>query len=92
MYFKVKVRCVNWLLFVGYNILLMVYDYEYDEESQKMRINCVGGLYGDSIEDYSACMATTIDKLLELKKVVGSFLPVPVNTNMISRNQRCFSR
>jgi flagellar protein FlaI len=48
----------------------MVYDYEYDEESQKMRINCIGGLYGDSIEDYSACMATTIDKLLELKKVV----------------------
>src|SRR3990167_8242334 len=48
----------------------MVYDYEYDEETQKMRINCVGGLYGDSIEDYSACMATTIDKLMELKKVV----------------------
>src|SRR3990167_5858192 len=48
----------------------MVYDYEYDEETQKKRINCVGGLYGDSIEDYSACMATTIDKLMELKKVV----------------------
>lgn len=48
----------------------MVYEYDYDEESQKMRINCVGGLYGDSIEDYSACMATTIDKLMELKKVV----------------------
>ncbi len=48
----------------------MVYDYEYDEDTQKMRINCLGGLYGDSIEDYSACMATTIDKLLELKKVV----------------------
>lgn len=48
----------------------MVYEYEYDEETQKMRINCLGGLYGDSIEDYSACMATTIDKLLELKKVV----------------------
>lgn len=48
----------------------MVYDYEYDEDSQKMRINCLGGIYGDSIEDYSACMATTIDKLLELRKVV----------------------
>src|SRR3989304_5743955 len=48
----------------------MVYDYEYDEETQKMRINCLGGLYGDNIEDYSACMATTIDKLLELRKVV----------------------
>ncbi|KHO47698.1 MAG: hypothetical protein QT00_C0002G0358 [archaeon GW2011_AR5] len=48
----------------------MVYEYDYDEETQKMRINCVGGLYGDSIEDYSACMATTIDKLMELKKVV----------------------
>ena len=33
----------------------MVYEYEYDEESQKMRINALGGLYGDSIEDYSAC-------------------------------------
>ncbi len=48
----------------------MVYDYEYDEDSQRMRINCLGGLYGDSIEDYSACMATTIDKLLELRRVV----------------------
>lgn len=48
----------------------MVYEYEYDEETQKMRINCLGGLYGDNIEDYSACMATTIDKLLELRKVV----------------------
>src|SRR3989344_4010691 len=48
----------------------MVYEYEYDEETQKMRVNCLGGLYGDSIEDYSACMATTIDKLMELKKVV----------------------
>ena len=48
----------------------MVYEYDYDEETQKMRINCLGGLYGDSIEDYSACMATTIDKLMELKKVV----------------------
>ena len=48
----------------------MVYEYEYDEESQKMRINALGGLYGDSIEDYSACMATTIDKLMELKRVV----------------------
>jgi len=48
----------------------MVYEYEYDEETQKMRVNCLGGIYGDSIEDYSACMATTIDKLMELKKVV----------------------
>src|SRR3989338_5750228 len=51
-------------------IIVMVYEYEYDEETQKMRVNCLGGLYGDSIEDYSACMATTIDKLMELKKVV----------------------
>ncbi|MEK6888350.1 MAG: LAGLIDADG family homing endonuclease [Candidatus Aenigmatarchaeota archaeon] len=48
----------------------MVYEYEYDEQTQKMRVNCLGGIYGDSIEDYSACMATTIDKLMELKKVV----------------------
>ena len=47
----------------------MVYEYEYDEESQKMRINCVGSPYGSSIEDFPAVMAKTIEHLMELKKV-----------------------
>lgn len=48
----------------------MVCDYEYDEANQKMRINCIGCVYGSSLEDYDVCMAAVIDKLLELKKVV----------------------
>jgi type IV secretory pathway ATPase VirB11/archaellum biosynthesis ATPase len=47
----------------------MVYEYEYDEESQKIRINCMGSIYGSSIEDYPVVMAKTIDNLMELKKV-----------------------
>jgi type IV secretory pathway ATPase VirB11/archaellum biosynthesis ATPase len=48
----------------------MVCDYEYDEEAQKMRVNCIGCIYGSSIEDFGTCMSKTIDKLMELKKVV----------------------
>lgn len=47
----------------------MVYEYEYDEESQKIRINCLGSIHGSSIEDFPVVMAKTIDHLLELKKV-----------------------
>lgn len=50
-------------------VIPMVYEYEYDEESQKIRINCFGSIYGASIEDYPVCMAKTIDNLMELKKV-----------------------
>jgi flagellar protein FlaI len=46
-----------------------VCDYEYDEDRMKLRINCIGCLYGSSIEDYEECMARTIDKILEVKKV-----------------------
>ena len=48
----------------------MVCEYEYDEERQCIRINCLGCIYGCSIEDSDVCMATTIDKLMELKKLV----------------------
>jgi type IV secretory pathway ATPase VirB11/archaellum biosynthesis ATPase len=48
----------------------MVYEYEYDEENQKMRINSLYSIYGSSIEDYEVVMAKTIDNLMELKKVV----------------------
>jgi type IV secretory pathway ATPase VirB11/archaellum biosynthesis ATPase len=51
-----------------------VCDYEYDEERMKLRINCVGCLYGSSIEDYEECMARTIDKILEIKKVASIVL------------------
>ncbi len=47
----------------------MVWEYEYDEESQKMRISTVGAIFDSSIEDYDVAMAATIDKLLELKRV-----------------------
>ncbi|HLD85771.1 MAG TPA: type II/IV secretion system ATPase subunit [archaeon] len=48
---------------------MTVGDYEYDEENQKMRINFLGSIYGESIEDYKTVMAITIDKLMELRKV-----------------------
>ncbi|MFH0832105.1 MAG: type II/IV secretion system ATPase subunit [Candidatus Aenigmatarchaeota archaeon] len=48
----------------------MVCNYEYDEETQKMRVNCLGCIYSSNIEDSDVCMAAVIDKLLELKKVV----------------------
>ncbi len=51
-----------------------VCDYEYDEERMRLRINCMGCLYGSSIEDYEQCMARTIDKILEVKKVASIVL------------------
>jgi len=51
-----------------------VCDYEYDEERMRLRINCMGCLYGSSIEDYEECMARTIDKILEVKKVASIVL------------------
>ncbi|MCX6818705.1 MAG: ATPase, T2SS/T4P/T4SS family [Candidatus Aenigmarchaeota archaeon] len=52
----------------------MVCDYEYDEDNQTIRINCLGCIYGASIEDFDVCMAKTIDKLLEVKKLVRVIL------------------
>ena len=46
----------------------MVFEYQYDEEAQKIRINTVGAIFDASIEDYDVAMAATIDKLLELKR------------------------
>jgi type IV secretory pathway ATPase VirB11/archaellum biosynthesis ATPase len=46
-----------------------VCDYTYDENRMKLRVNCLGCLYGASIEDYEQCMSKTIDKILEVKKV-----------------------
>lgn len=48
----------------------MPIDYQYDQETQKLRINCLGSIYGPSIEDYDVWMAAVIDKLMEIKRVV----------------------
>jgi archaeal flagellar protein FlaI len=48
----------------------MVFESEYDAESQRIRINCLGSIYGPSIEDYDVVMAVAIDKLLEVKRLV----------------------
>ncbi|MBI4895922.1 MAG: type II/IV secretion system ATPase subunit [Candidatus Aenigmarchaeota archaeon] len=48
----------------------MVFEYEYDERSQRMRINAVKSMYGSSIEDFPVVMGEVIDKLMELRKVV----------------------
>lgn len=47
----------------------MVCDYTYDDKTQTLRVNCLGCIYGSSIEDSEFCMARTIEKLFEVKKV-----------------------
>lgn len=52
----------------------MVCEYEYDENTMKIRVKCLGCLYGSSIEDFPMCMAMAINKLLETKKVSSVIL------------------
>ncbi|MFB6215459.1 MAG: hypothetical protein ABEJ72_00590, partial [Candidatus Aenigmatarchaeota archaeon] len=47
----------------------MTYEYEYDEEENKLVVDSSGSIYGSSIADYEQCMARTIDKLLEIRGV-----------------------
>jgi len=47
----------------------MVCEYTYDDKTQTMRVDCLGCIYGSSIEDSEVCMSRTIEKLLEVKKV-----------------------
>ena len=42
---------------------------EYETSDGTIRINCSGCIFGSSIEDFDVCMAKTIDKILEVKKV-----------------------
>ncbi|MEM5882745.1 MAG: ATPase, T2SS/T4P/T4SS family [Candidatus Aenigmatarchaeota archaeon] len=42
---------------------------EYELKENTLRVNCLGCVYGSSIEDFQACMAKTIDKLLEVKNI-----------------------
>jgi flagellar protein FlaI len=51
-----------------------VCDYSYNEDKQQLRINCLGCLFGASLEDFDECMARTIDKVLEVKKVSSIIL------------------
>lgn len=52
----------------------MVCSYDYDEDRMQVRVNCLGCLYGSSIEDYPDCMARVIDIILEVKKVTSIVL------------------
>ena len=45
----------------------MVCDYEVIEGI--IKVNCKGCVFGSSVEDFDVCMATTIDKIREVKKV-----------------------
>ncbi len=48
---------------------MAVCDYTYDEESRRIKIDCLGCVYGASVEDYDTCMAMVIDKILANKNV-----------------------
>jgi type IV secretory pathway ATPase VirB11/archaellum biosynthesis ATPase len=41
----------------------------YDEDSRRLKIDCLGCVYGASVEDYDSCMSMVIDKLLSNKNV-----------------------
>lgn len=45
------------------------YDYEYDENKMSVRINCLGYLYGASIEDFESTMERVMDIILQVKKL-----------------------
>ncbi len=53
---------------------MAVCDYTYNEDKMQVKINCLGCLYGSSIEDYPRCMARVIDIILEVKKVTSIVL------------------
>lgn len=42
---------------------------EGEVKDDTLRVNCLGCVYGSSIEDFEACMATTIDKLVRNKGI-----------------------
>ena len=51
-----------------------VCDYTYDEDKMQVKVNCLGCLYGSSVEDHPECMARVIDIILEVKKVTSIIL------------------
>lgn len=52
----------------------MAEDYQYDENTLKVKINCLGYLYGASVEDFEEAMGRVMDVLLEVKKVESIIL------------------
>lgn len=52
----------------------MVCGYSYDKETGKIRVDCLGCIYGSSIEDFEECMSRTIDKLTEIGHCRGVIL------------------
>ncbi len=46
---------------------MVVGDYDYDNQTNTMKVNCLNCIYGASIEDFPICMARTLDKLIESK-------------------------
>ncbi len=43
--------------------------YEYDRKTRTLKINCLGCMYGASIEDFEECMARVIDRLTQIRGV-----------------------
>lgn len=52
----------------------MVFEYDYDSKTAKMRINCMGSIYGSSLEDSSQVMSYVIKNLLEAPKTASIVL------------------
>ncbi len=52
----------------------MVCEYSYDPNTRKMRVDCLGCIYGASIEDSPECMSRTIEKLMEVGRTTGVIL------------------
>lgn len=50
---------------------MVVCNYEYDDDSGRISVNCLNCVYGASLEDFPVCMARTIDKIIEAKKAVS---------------------
>jgi len=48
---------------------MKVCGYTYSREGHRITVNCLGCIYGASIEDFEECMARTIDKIIEVKEV-----------------------
>ncbi|MFP4046034.1 MAG: ATPase, T2SS/T4P/T4SS family [Candidatus Aenigmatarchaeota archaeon] len=47
----------------------MVCDYEYNDDENKIVVDCSDCIYGSSVADYEQCMQRTIDMIMEVKAV-----------------------
>jgi len=47
-------------------VKFLVCDYEYDKNTRTIRVNCIGCVYGSSIEDYEMLHAEAKEKLIKL--------------------------